>query len=99
MAISGQNLEQAQLLATRLDLTFPLLADPEARVLRAYGVLDEPNETAWPAVFIIDRAGRVGWAHLESSYKVRPAVVEILAALDAVEHSDAGGSSSRPDSP
>ena len=38
-----------------------------------------------PAVYVIDKAGKVAWAKIESNYRERPANDEIRAALDALK--------------
>jgi peroxiredoxin len=41
------------------------------------------HEIAIPALFLIDRAGVVRWAHSDPDFKVRPSTAQILAAIDA----------------
>jgi len=44
-------------------------------------VEDAENAIAWPAIFIVDKAGKVIWRSLAHTYKVRALPAEILAAL------------------
>ncbi len=69
-------------MANELGIVFPILSDPDLSVIRRYGVEDEQNGIAWPAIFIVDRDGRVAWRSLTAIYKVRPASDVVLQALD-----------------
>lgn len=67
-----------------------MLSDPDHRVIDAYGLRD-PAYTAqkfegipYPAVYVIDKTGRVAWARIETDYKQRPSDEEIRAAVRAV---------------
>jgi peroxiredoxin len=70
------------------ELNFPLLSDPGHRVIDAYGVRnpaydnDKNAGTPHPAVYVIDKDGKVAWVKVESDYKNRPGNAEIRAALD-----------------
>lgn len=70
---------------------FRLLSDPDSRTIDAYGLRDPAYEgkevygIPHPAVYILDRSGRVRWARVESDYRVRPANVEIRTALDSID--------------
>lgn len=59
IAISADDASAAQKLRQRLDLRFDLSGDPELEAIRAFGVLDEENEIAWPALFVIDQGAIV----------------------------------------
>jgi len=69
---------------------FPLLSDPEHRVIDAYGLRDSRyarmrrEGIPYPAVYVIDKSGRVSWARIDRKYWQRPANSEIRAALDAL---------------
>ena len=72
-------------------LSFPLLSDPEHRTIDAYGLRDPAYEgqkvygIPHPAVYLIDKQGKVAWARIESDYKQRPTNEEIRAALDSLK--------------
>jgi peroxiredoxin len=64
---------------------FPLLADPEFKVINRYGVFN-PNlfnghKVPFPSVFVIDRSGTVRWKHLDAEKQTRPENADILKAL------------------
>jgi peroxiredoxin len=42
------------------------------------------HEIAIPALFLIDRAGTVRWAHSDPDIRVRPSTEQILAVIDAI---------------
>lgn len=68
-------------LVKRLNLDFPILADETRSVTRAYGLHDAENDVAWPAVYIVGNNGLVVWRWVGTSYKKRPTVDDLLAAL------------------
>jgi peroxiredoxin Q/BCP len=58
LGISLDNLETQTRFAESLKLPFPLLADPEAKAAKAYGVLN-PNGYANRVTFVIGPDGRI----------------------------------------
>jgi peroxiredoxin len=69
---------------------FPLLSDPDHRVIDGYGLRD-PAYTAqkfdgvpYPTVYVIDKDGRVAWAKVSQDYRQRASNPEIRAALDSL---------------
>jgi len=69
-------------------INFPILSDPEHKIVDAYGLRDPAYKgqkvygIPHPAVYVIDKLGKVAWARIESDYKQRPTNEEIRAALD-----------------
>lgn len=77
-------------------LNFPFLSDPGHRVIEAYGLRDYRYDGKTygdlsfegipkPAVYVLDRQGRVTWMAVEEDYKVRPSNADIRAALEALK--------------
>lgn len=72
-------------------LGFPLLSDPGHKTIDAYGLLDPSYKgqdvygIPHPAVYVIDKSGRVAWVKVESNYRERPVNAEIRTALDALK--------------
>jgi peroxiredoxin len=72
-------------------INFPILSDPEHKIIDAYGLRDPAyegqkiNGIPNPAVYVIDKKGKVSWAKIESDYKKRPTNEEIRAALQALK--------------
>lgn len=68
-------------LSDKLGVTFPIVSDPGAAAIRAYGVYDSENEIAWPAVFIVGKDGTIEKRWLADDYKVRITTAEIMSGL------------------
>ena len=95
-AVSVDSAEKNRQLAEKIAadgrgaVNFPLLSDPEHKTIDAYGLPDpayaggEQEGIPHPAVYVIDKQGRVAWAKIETDYKQRPTLEEIRAALDAL---------------
>ncbi len=72
------------------EVTFPILSDPEHKIIDAYGLRDPAYEgqkvygIPHPAVYVIDKAGKVAWAKVESNYRQRPSNQEIRTAIEAL---------------
>ena len=72
-------------------ISFPLLSDPSHRVIDAYR-LEDPRYLKqkragipYPAVYVIDRTGRVAWSRIDTDFRERPPTSELRAALDALK--------------
>ena len=71
----------------KLGYTFPLLSDPNAKVIRRYEVLHsaagpKSADIARPAEFLIDSNGVVRWVNLTESIAVRARPDQVLEALN-----------------
>ena len=71
--------------AERTNITFPLLSDPDSRIIRAWGILNETVPAAspfygipYPGVFILDPSGVVVAKYFEDDYRERYTASEIL---------------------
>lgn len=70
-------------------VNFSILSDPGHKTIDAYGLRDPAYEgqqvfgIPHPAVYVIDKEGKVAWSKVESNYRERPTNQEIRAALDA----------------
>jgi len=73
------------------EVSFPILADPGHEIIDAYGLRDPAYEgqkvygIPHPAVYLIDKNGKVTWAKVESNYRERPTSQEIRAALGSLK--------------
>ena len=64
---------------------FRLLLDPGYVFTNRYGLRwDAPQETSYPATFVIDRAGIVRFANVSRSHGGRTPVADVLSALKAL---------------
>lgn len=72
-------------------LSFPLLSDPNHKVIDGYGLRDPAykEEKVYgiphPAVYIINKDGKVTWAKIESDYRKRPTNDELRAVLNTLK--------------
>ena len=67
--------------------TFPLLSDPNAKVIRRYDVLHpgagpKGADIARPAEFLLDSNGIVRWVNLTDNIAVRARPEQVLEALN-----------------
>ena len=71
-------------------VNYVMLSDPEHKVIDSYGLHDPAYDGTkfdgipHPAVYVIDKTGRVAWSKVESDYKVRPSNADIRAALESL---------------
>jgi peroxiredoxin len=80
LAILDCTPERATRIKEEAQVRFPVLVDPEGRVHRLMGALDESGEPAM-ALYITDRFGEVFATFRESEQQVVPGVKEILGWL------------------
>jgi peroxiredoxin len=71
----------------RLGYTFPLLSDPDAKIIRRYDVLHpgagpKGADIARPAEFLLDSNGVVRWVNLTDNIAVRARPDQVLEALN-----------------
>jgi thioredoxin-dependent peroxiredoxin len=84
VGISTDTVESHQGFAAKHHLPFPLLADPEGEVVRAYGVRSWlPNRSA-RAVFVIDADGIVSYKKVQPLSLFPPRDDRIIAAIQNV---------------
>ena len=86
-ALSVEDLATNTRFASKLGITYPLLADPSHATIDAYGLHDsaydggEFDGIPRAAVYVIGRDGKVKWARVSDDYKNRPSNADIRAAL------------------
>ena len=67
-------------------LDFPVLLDSDNKVSTSYGLINEANpEVPHPTTVIIDKQGVIRYLRVDTDYKVRPSVGELLEALDQLD--------------
>ena len=85
----GQNLDVVAGFATREGIPFPLLADPDRQMVRAYGVYVRINFESWnmarPAVLLIDPVGILRKVWVGSHQRDWPVTEEFWAVIDRHE--------------
>lgn len=81
--ISSQSVESHRRFQAHRSLTFPLLADVDNTVFKAYGLGSLLNRRA---VFVIDSDGKVAWRHVSTTgltYQKLSTIVDVLKSLPA----------------
>lgn len=86
-AISVDSNEESRKLCQSQGYSFLFLSDPQAEVIRRYGVLhpgagEGGRDIARPAEFLIDASGAVRWANLTEDIRVRARPQMVLSELD-----------------
>ncbi len=63
---------------------FPMLTDPGAETIKAYGILNEKNgKIPHPTAVVVDESGCITYLRTDVQYSQRPPIDELLAAIDA----------------
>lgn len=75
--------------AAKLELHYPLLADPGSLTIDAYGIRNHEARgkglgIPHPAIFVVDGAGKIRAKLMEESYRDRPSSEAIQAALESL---------------
>ena len=72
--------------ADRRKITFPLLSDPDSKIIRAFGILNESVKPGtaqygipYPGTYIVDPQGKVVSKYFEDDFRERISVSDILA--------------------
>ena len=83
IAISKDTFEQAQLVKLITQAEYMILPDPEANVLKEYGVFDLLGDgVAAPSVFIINPDMTIYWSYISKNIRDRPTTDEILQKIN-----------------
>lgn len=95
MAISVDSPKESRNLSQTQGYTFPLLSDPRAGTIRAYGVIHERggedgHDIARPAEFLVDESGTIRWVNLAKSVLARLRPETVLHVIDGMPASPAG---------
>ncbi len=86
-ALSYDSIEVLKDFASRRHITFPLLSDPESKVIRAYGLLNDidypvgnfAHGVPFPGTFVTDGKGVIQSKYFEKAYAERRTAASILA--------------------
>jgi peroxiredoxin Q/BCP len=82
IALAVHDAAGAQRVAQVTGAVFPILADSDHAVADAYEVYNLLGDgVATPAVFIIDKKGRIAWSYVGQNFSDRPSVEMILENL------------------
>jgi hypothetical protein len=85
-AISYDSIGALKNFADRQHITYPLLSDPDSKIIRAYDILNETTKPGtltygipYPGIYVVDARGRVVAKYFEDDYKDRVSTADILA--------------------
>jgi peroxiredoxin Q/BCP len=86
-AISVDSPEESRKLCEGQGYTYPFLSDPQAEVIRKYGILhagggEDGRDIAIPAEFLIDAKGTIRWVKLTDDVRRRARPYEVLKVMD-----------------
>jgi peroxiredoxin len=96
-AISIDKPEDSRKLAEKISadgkgkVDYRLLSDPSHQTIDAYGLRNpafngQPLEgVPHPAVYVIDKTGKVAWVRIDEDFRLRPSNAEIRAALEPLK--------------
>lgn len=95
LGVSSDSVTNSAKGRTKGKVAFPLLADPECKVIKAYGLLHAGGghtgqDTAVPAQVLIDRSGKIAWRTTSARIQDRPDPETVLSAVRSL------ASTSRP---
>ena len=87
-ALSYDSVEVLKDFATRKQITFPLLSDPESKIIRAFGLLNDidypvgnfAHGVPFPGTFVTDGNGVIQSRFFEKAYSERRTAASILAS-------------------
>ena len=80
--ISVDPVENNLAMVEKLLLPFPLLSDPDGRVIREWDVWNEHDGgLAKPAIFAVRSDGSIGWAYVGRDFADRPTDDELFDSL------------------
>ncbi len=73
-------------------LEFPVLLDPDAQIIQAWGLLNDMDARGrlipHPTVAILDDGGVVRYFHTETNYRLRPPTADLVERLRALGGAD-----------
>lgn len=87
LAVSSESSDVIAEKAKKLNLSYPLLADPAFQAIDAFGVRHvgadpfSDGDIARPAVFLIGKEGEILWSELTDNWRVRVTPEQVLAKL------------------
>ena len=68
-----------------MNLTYPVVSDSFRNHIREYGVIHPTEGISRPAVFIIDKEGRIAWQYVGTDASDRPSADRLLNEVKAVK--------------
>ena len=86
LAVSTDNLTRAGYVVDRLGLEFPIMYNPQADIVKEYGVFNLLNDgLATPSTFVIDTQGKIRWKYIGVNIADRPSTRSIIRQLKKLQ--------------
>ena len=86
LAVSTDNLTRAGYVVDRLGLEFPIMYNPQADMVKEYGVFNLLNDgLATPSTFVIDTQGKIRWKYIGVNISDRPSTRSIIRQLKKLQ--------------
>ncbi len=89
--------------ADRQHITYPLLSDPDSKIIRAYDILNETTKPGtptygipYPGVYVVNTQGKVVSKYFEDDYKDRVSTADILSRQFGASARSRARSSQKP---
>ncbi len=79
--ISVDPIENNHAMVEKLLLPFPLLSDPEGRVIKEWSVWNESEAIAKPSIFAVRKDGSIVWAYVGRDFADRPTDEELFSSI------------------
>jgi len=83
VGVSVDDVDRNAAMVEKLLLPFPLLSDPEGLVIAEWGVYDEQQRIALPAIFVVRSDMTVAYRYVGDDFADRPGDDEVFASLEA----------------
>lgn len=84
VGISVDPVENNRAMVEKLLLPFPLLSDPEGRVIKEWGVWsDAEGGIAKPSIFAVRKDRSIAWQYIGNDYGDRPADDQLFDSLSS----------------
>jgi hypothetical protein len=88
-ALSYDSIEVLKDFSTRRQITFPLLSDPDSKIISAFGLLNEidypkgnmAHGVPFPGTFVTDAAGVISTKQFEKEYQERRTAASLLVSM------------------
>ena len=84
-ALSYDSVGTLKSFADRQHITYPLLSDPDSKIIRAFDILNETTKPGtltygipYPGIYVVDAQGTVVSKYFEDDYKERVSTADIL---------------------
>ena len=95
-AISYDSVAVLKNFADRKGITFPLLSDPESKIIRSFGILNETTQKntpffgiPYPGTYVLDPKGVITAKYFEDDFRERDTAAEILVKQFGIHSEEA----------